>query len=219
MGGTRNTVRNTVHKERSPKSFWFDPRLAIGVGLVIASVIGVFAVVTSSDNSVLVYSASSTLNPGDRVYSKDFDVASVQLGQTSGRYLSQADVPTEGLLVTRSVSAGELVPASAVGSASSIRVASVVVRVSGELSHSIAPGTVIDVWSAAVTDDRQFGPPAVLVGSATVVQIPESKGLIADGRGHVVEILVPRDRIARVLEAVADGDSISLVPVSIPVPR
>lgn len=219
MGGTRNTVRNTGRTQRTPKSFWFDPRLAIGVGLVIASVVGVFAVVTASDSSVLVYSASSTLNPGDRVYPKDLDVASVQLGQSEGWYLSQSDVPADGLLVTRSVSAGELVPASAVGSASSIRVASVVVRVSGELSHSITPGAVIDVWSAAVTDDRHFGPPAVLVGSATVVRVLESKGLIADGRGHVVELLVPRDRIARVLEALADGDSITLVPVSIPVSR
>jgi hypothetical protein len=70
-----------------------------------------------------------------------------------------------------------------------------------------------------VTDDRRFGPPAVLVGSATVVRVLESKGLISDSRGHVVELLVPRDKIARVLEAVAGGDAISLVPVSIPVAR
>ena len=219
MGGTRNTARNTVRNERSPKTFWFDPRLAIGVGLVIASVVGVFAVVAAADRSVLVYSAASTLNPGDRVYVSDLEVSSVQLGNAGERYLGQEDVPSEGLLVTRSVLAGELVPASAVGSAASIRVASVVVRVGGELSHSIAPGTVIDVWSAAATQDRQFGPPSVLVGSATVVRVLESKGFISDGHGQVVELLVPRDRIARVLEAVAGGDAMSLVPVSVPVLR
>lgn len=215
MGDTRDTVR----KERSPKSFWFDPRLAIGVALVVASVAGVFVVVTSADRTVLVYAASSTLNPGDRAYPSDFQVASVRLGQADSRYLAQGDVPSDGVLVTRSVSAGELIPASAVGSASSVRVASVVVSVSGELPHAIAPGAVIDAWSAAVTDNRDFGPPAVLVGSATVVRVLESKGFISDGRGHAVELLVPRDRIARVLEAVADGDAISLVPVSIPVSR
>lgn len=67
MGGTRDTVR----KVRSPKSFWFDPRLAIGVGLVIASVAGVYAVVTAADTSKLVYAASSPLSPGDRIYSRD----------------------------------------------------------------------------------------------------------------------------------------------------
>lgn len=215
MGGTRDTVRG----QRSPKTFWFDPRLAIGVALVVASVAGVVVVVTAADHSVLVYAAATTLNPGDRVYPADLRVTSVQLGQADDQYLSEGDVPSEGMLVTRSVSAGELVPVSAVGAASSLRVASIVVKVSGELSHSIEPGTVTDVWSAEMTDDRRYGPPAVLVGSATVVRVLESTGLINDSRGHVVEILVPRDRIARVLEAVAGGDAISLVPVSIPMAR
>ncbi len=215
MGGTRDPMR----KQRSPKSFWFDPRLAIGVGLVIASVAGVVGVVAAADRSVLVYAASSTFTPGDHVYPSDLRLASVRLGIADDQYLREGDVPAEGVLVTRSVSAGELVPASAVGAASSLRVASVVVRVGGELSRSIESGSVADVWSAAVTDDRSFGPPAVLVGSATVVRVLESKGLINDSRGQVVELLVPRERIARVLEAVADGDAISLVPVSIPVTR
>lgn len=215
MGDRRGTVR----KERSPKTFWFDPRLAIGVGLVIASVVGVVGVVTAMDRSVLVYAAASTLSPGDLVYPADLQVASVRLGQADERYLRQADVPTEGVLVTRTVSEGELVPASAVGSASSIRFASIVVKVDGELSHTIAPGAVTDVWSAAMTDDRHFDPPSVLVASATVVRVLESKGFISGNQGQLVELLVPRDKIARVLEAVAEGHSISLVPVSIPVPR
>jgi hypothetical protein len=59
----------------------------------------------------------------------------------------------------------------------------------------------------------------VLVGSATVVRVLKESGIIADHRGGGVELLVPRDRIARVLEATAGGDAISLVPVSIPVRR
>ena len=212
-------ARTVTGKERLPRRFWFDPRLAIGIGLVVASVVGVFGIVQATDRSVLVYFASNALSPGDRVYEADLEIATVRLGDAGNRYLTQGDVPRDGLLVTRAVSAGELLPASAVGSAASIRVASVVVRVSGQLSRSIAPGTVVDVWSATQTEDRHFGPPAVLVGSATVVRVLESSGLIADQSGGGVELLVPRDRIARVLEAAADGDSISLVPVSIPVRR
>lgn len=213
MGGTRDTVR----KVRSPKSFWFDPRLAIGLGLVVASVAGVYAVLSAADTSKPVYAASSTLSPGDRIYPSDLHLESVQLGQADGRYLSQGDVPSEGVLVTRAVLSGELVPASAVGSAASLRVASIVVRANGELSHSIEPGAVADIWSATLMEDRNFGPPTVLVGSATVVRVLESKGIASDSRGHVVELLIPRDRIARVLEAVAGGDTISLVPVSVAV--
>lgn len=212
-------VRTTPGKERSPRRAWFDPRLAIGLALVIVSVVGVFGIVQATDRSVLVYSTSRALSPGDRVYEGDLVIATVRLGEAGGRYLERGDVPQDGFLVTRAVSAGELLPASAVGSAASIRVASIVVTVSGQLSRSIAPGVVVDVWSATESEDHRFGPPAVLVGSATVVRVLESSGLIADKRGSGVEILVPRDKIARVLEAVADADAISLVPVSIPVRR
>ncbi|MBX3308896.1 MAG: hypothetical protein KF739_00485 [Cryobacterium sp.] len=206
-------------KERSPRRVRFDPRLIIGIGLVVASVVGVYGVVQATDRSVPVYATIGALSPGDRVYVGDLEVATVRLGSAENRYIGKGDVPSEGLLVTRAVSAGELLPASAVGSAASVRVASVVVTASGQLSQSIAPGVVVDVWSAAQAEDRRFGPPAVLVGSATVVRVLESSGLIADHRGGGVEILVPKDRIARVLEAVADGDAISMVPVSIPVRR
>lgn len=215
MVGSREKVR----KERSPRSLWFDPRLAIGIVLVLASVAGVYAVITATDRSVLVLAATSALNPGDRVHRSDLVATSVRLGEAAGRYLEASDVPEEGVLVTRSVSAGELVPASAVGQAASVRVASIVVTVNGQLSKSIIPGAVVDLWSAAVVDDRHFGPPAVLVGSATVVRVVEESGIIADNRGRAVEVLVPRSRIARVLEALDQGDAISLVPVSIPMSR
>ncbi len=208
----------SANKERAPRRFTFDPRLPIGIGLVVISVVGVFGIVQAADTSTSVYSTSAALSPGDRVYVRDLEVATVRLGDVGDHYLGQGDVPPEGLLVTRAVAEGELLPASAVGSAASLRVASIVVAVSGQLSKSIAPGTVVDVWSASQTEDRRFGPPAVLVGSATVVRVLEDDGLIADKNGGV-EILVPRDRIARVLEATADGDVISLVPVSIPVRR
>ena len=210
---------DTISRERAPRKFWVDPRLAIGVGLVVASVAGVYGVVAALDRSVLVYSAASTLNPGDRVYPGDLALSTVRLGNSSGHYLKEGEIPGDGMLLTRSVSAGELVPVSAVGSLASLRVASIVVSISGQLSKSIAPGTVVDVWSSIELDDRRFGPPAVLVGSATVVRVLESGGIVSDTRGRAVELLVPRERIARVLQAVADGDAVSLVPVSIPVTR
>jgi hypothetical protein len=210
--------RDPQGKERTPRSFWFDPRFAIGIGLVIVSVVGVYGIVTATDRTVQVFSSSSALSPGDRIYADDLVSESVRLGDLGGKYLTPEELSPDGLVVTRAVAAGELIPTSALGSAASIRVASVVVTVSGQLSKSIEPGTVVDVWSAAQTDHGVFGPPTVLVGSATVVRTIESSGLIA-GTGSGVEILIPREKVARALEAVANGDAISLVPVSLPVRR
>jgi hypothetical protein len=39
---------------------------------------------------------------------------------------------------------------------------------------------------------------------------------MASGGARAVEVLVPKSKVARVLEAVADSDAISIVPASIP---
>ncbi|TXN28770.1 hypothetical protein [Lacisediminihabitans profunda] len=207
---------NSQPRERTPRSFWFDPRFAIGILLVLGSVAGVFAVVSTADSSVQVYAARSALAPGDRVVVGDLGVKSVRLGDLRAKYLGAGEIPGSGFVVTRSVAAGELVPVSSVGKASGLRVASVVVTVRGELARSIAAVSVVDLWSAPATDSNSFGPPSVLVASATVVRVIEPSGLVADRGGRSVELLVPKSKTARVLEAIANQDAISLVPVGIP---
>ena len=203
--------------EARSRSWWFDPRFAIGLGLVAASVLGVLWLVSVADSSVQVFAARSALSPGDRIDPGDLVVQSVRLDGSEAKYLSIDDVPDAGLVVTRSVSAGELVPASAVGDPAGVRLAPVVVTVKGELARAIAAGASVDLWSAHETENGVFGPPAVLVSKATVVRIVEPEGIIADQGGESVELLVPRAKTARVLEAIANADSISLVPVGIPV--
>ncbi|MDQ1553997.1 MAG: hypothetical protein QOK46_1075, partial [Microbacteriaceae bacterium] len=42
----------TKARERGPRSFWFDPRFAIGIALVLVSVGGVLVIVSTADSSV-----------------------------------------------------------------------------------------------------------------------------------------------------------------------
>jgi hypothetical protein len=94
--------------------------------------------------------------------------------------------------------------------------ASVVVGVNGELARSISEGSIVDLWNAKETDNNLFGPPSVLVDSATVVRVIAKDGVIVDRTVQSVELLVPRTKIAAVLEAIANADALSLVPTSIP---
>ena len=160
--------------------------------------------------------APSAISPGDVVDSGDLELRSVRLGEVGEHYLTSEALPESGIMVNRAVAEGELVPASAVGSADSSRLASVVVGVDGQLPQSVDSGSVVDLWSAAQVDGGGFGPPAVVVSSATVVRIVEDEGIIARGEASGVEVLVPRARVAMVLEALSNGHSISLVPVSVP---
>lgn len=204
-------------KERRPRTFWFDPRFGIGIALVVVSVLGVLGIVASADNSVQVFAARSALSPGETITASDLVAKSVRLGEVDAKYLLASNLPSDGLVVTRTISAGELVPASAVGTASGTRVASVVVAVQGALPRSVIAGAVVDLWSASQTEDRSFGPPTVLAPSATVVRVIAPDGIVAGRDGGAVEVLVQRSRLASVLEAIANEDAVSLVPVSLPV--
>jgi len=202
--------------ERPPRSFWFDPRFGIGIALVVASAVGVFWLVSAADRTVEVWAARSALSPGDTVTRDDLVPRNVRLGDTASLYLAGDGSLDAGLVITRTVAAGELVPTSAVGGSDGALIASVVVAVRGDLPRSVAAGSVVDLWSARQESDREYGPPSVLVSSATVVQVLEDDGLIVDGGSVGVEVLVPRAKIALVLAAIAGDDAVSLVPVSLP---
>ncbi|MET4583467.1 hypothetical protein ABIE21_002993 [Conyzicola nivalis] len=198
------------------RRFWFDPRFAIGLLLIVASVAGVVGIVGAADSSVLVYAAREPLAPGDRVDADDLVGTSVRLAGAERLYLVPDDLPDDGLVVTKAVAEGELVPASAVGSTEGERQTSIVVGVSGELAESVEAGSIVDVWSARESTGGVFEAPVVIVSGATVVRLVDRQGLVVDNDSRSIEVLVPRTDVARVLEAIANDDAIAVVPASLP---
>jgi hypothetical protein len=205
-----------VQPNAPARRFWFDPRFAIGLALIVASIVGVLFIVSAADSSVRVFAAREPLSPGDTVDAGDLVATSVRLEGAERLYLTPEDVTADGLVVTKPVAEGELVPASAVGSRDGERLTSVVLGVDGQLAASVGPGSLVDVWTARSTTGGDFEAPAVVVASATVVRLVEDSGLVVDDRAMSVEVLVPRDRVARVLEAVANDDAVAVVPASLP---
>lgn len=194
--------------------FWFDPRFALGLVLVVASIVGVSVVVAGSDTTIAVYTARVPLAVGDSVDAGDLVETRVSLGVAQTLYLTPARLPADGLVVTRTITAGELVPAAAVGSHAGESVTSIVLELSGRLSAGLEAGSVVDVWSSAPTEDGGFGPPSVLVGRAAIVRILEPTGLIQSDGARAVEVLVPKSKIAVVLQAVANAEAVSLIAVN-----
>jgi len=195
---------------------WFDPRFAVGLVLVLVSVVGITLLVSHAERTRPVYAAPRTLAAGDAVDATDLVLAQVRLGPAERSYLSPGDLPPGGAVLTRTVQEGELLPVAAVADGRLVDTSSVVVKSTGRLPRAVAAGRLVDVWAAREGEGGVFGPPGVLVAAATVVQILEEDGLVGDGSAESVEILVPRDRVARVLESIANGDAVSLVPATPP---
>ncbi|AWB88675.1 hypothetical protein [Homoserinimonas hongtaonis] len=201
---------------RAPRSRWFDVRLAVGVVLIGASIAGVMLIVGSSDNSVTVYSSDRTLSAGDIVSLGDLVETRVRLGESAGHYLRPGDID-DGVVVARTVGKGELVPLSAVGSLEGSSSAAIVVSVAGVLPRSVREGSVVDLWAAEGDRDGESVSPTVVASGVTVVRVSEADGMIAGSQTQSVEVLVSRDRIARILESKAAGASLALIPTTQPI--
>lgn len=204
-----------AQRQARVRGFWIDPRFLVGVALVIVSIAGVYLLVAAIDRTTAVYAARSALVPGERIEAADLVVRNVRLGPSEQEYLAVNDL-LDGAVATRSILAGELVPVSAVGTAEQAEQTIVVVSVPA-LAGSISKGSVVDLWASVPGRDAPGdaqGAPAVLVADATVAGIQKAAGIIADGRVNAVEVLVPRSRVAAVLEAIAADATMSIVPAA-----
>jgi hypothetical protein len=188
-----------------------DPRLLIGLVLVAGSTVGTWALVEAMDDTREVLVAPETLTPGSRVDEATLRVESVRLGALAAGYLAPEDVPEGGLVVTRTVQAGELVPAASVADSESAELAAVVVAAERPLPDEVEPGALVDVWTAAEVERGVHEPPAVLVAGAEVAAVTAPDGMMA-AEGPTVELLIPREKTAAFLEALSAGHAIDLVP-------
>ena len=215
-----------------------DLRLVLGVLLVLGSVAGVVGIVAGADRRVTVYAAAASFTPGERIDRGDLVERAVALDGADGLYLRRGDIPSGGLVVTQPIAKGQLLPTSAVGSMAGVRSTSIVLRLATRVSGAVVAGATVDLWAApkpgAVvgagasatagaggTDEADAAPaaqvPTVLVSGATVSKVLDATGSFAvDSAGSQVEVLVPRSKVARVLQAIADGDALALLPAGIP---
>lgn len=193
---------------------WMDPRLVIGVVLVLASLLGVWLVVQQSSRTEAAWSATRTLLPGETIAAGDVQPVALRLPQAQHRYLEGSADPV-GLVVAATVGEGEVLPLRAVGDASSADRAAVVIDLEGALPRAVRAGALVDVWTAAPTDDG-FAAPAVLVHDAIVAGVVEDEGILATAAVQL-ELLVPRDQIALLLEAASNEHAMSVVPLAQPV--
>ncbi len=213
----------TASAPRPRRRFALDVRLLLGLLLVAGSVVAVMALVGAADARISVYAAAETLAPGDRIDADDLVERTVALDGAEDLYLRVGQIPDDGIVVAQPVAAGQLVPLSAAGSTDGVRATSIVLRLAGPVSTVVETGTLVDVWSvpapggSSLDAEDAAGTPVVLVSGATVVRVLEEDTLIAGGGGgSTVEVLVPRTRVARLLQAIANDDALSVVPAGLP---
>lgn len=192
-----------------------DARLIIGLVLVAASIAAVVGIVTASDEGEDLLAAPRLLTAGDHITVDDLEVRRVSLGVDGHGYLRPGDVPAEGLVVSRTVGTGELVPLAAVGDARGPSATTVVVTLSTAIGATVRPGDSLDLWSAPALDAGRFGAPAVIASETQLVRVIADEGIVSTVQAGQIELLIARRDVARILHALANGDALSAVPSSL----
>lgn len=204
------TTLDTVRPR--PRAFWADARFFLGIVLIAASIAGVWLIVDAARTTAPVYVAARTLVPGEAVSASELRIVDVALGAAAPAYLSP-DALGEGLVATRTIAEGELVPLGAVGAADAARTTNVVVRSTTDVPASVVAGTIVEVWSAPPAEQGRFGTPAILVADATVVSVTRDESMIGGGAASV-ELVIPRADVAATLTAIAAESALSVVPAA-----
>ena len=122
-----------------------DPRLIIGLTLVAASVAAVVGIVAANDDGVDVYAAPRALVAGELVTAADLELRTVGLGAEARYYLDPSTLDESGVIVARTVGAGELVPLAAVGDARGAQSTTVVVALATPLGATVRAGDTLSL--------------------------------------------------------------------------
>ncbi|MBF0687248.1 MAG: hypothetical protein IR158_05690 [Cellulomonas sp.] len=199
---------------------WRDPRLLVGLALIAASVaLGSWAV-TTAQRTVAVYVARDVLVPGVALTPADLVLADVRLADRADGYLRADEPLPEAAVLLRTVGAGELVPAAAVGTAADLDVRAVPVALSGPAPSGLVAGSRVDLWftperrtDALAVDAAADAAPRELAAALTVAELSSPDGAFASGGARTVHVLVPVDDLPTVLAALAGDGTVDVVPV------
>jgi hypothetical protein len=195
---------------------WRDPRLLIGLILLISSVAVGARVVAQADHTQPMYAARTTLPTGTELNTEVLQVVRVRLTGTSARYLDARQQIPSGQVLTRTVGAGELVPLSSIAPADRLLSRPVTIPIDGLPPAGLAPGGLVDVWASAKRREAVGGgyeQPERIAGMVEVYDVnrPDT-GLSADRTGSV-EVLLPAESLSSVLDALANEARVVILPV------
>jgi hypothetical protein len=179
---------------------WFDPRLILGVLLVVGSVAAGSVIISAADRSVRVWALTRDVAASTVLVPDDVRPARVRLFDSAPGYLGTAQSPA-GRAVTRALAAGELLPAAALRTSEPALMVNLPVR--PENAPSVARGQAVDVWAGT----KDCGPRRVLASTAVQEVRTDDAGTVTTGGGLLQVVLRVRAADADRLLAVLGVDS------------
>lgn len=186
-----------------------DPRVLVGIILVIASLLGTWAVVTRVANTVTVWAASKPLASGSTIDQDSLTAVEVRLPDAEDKYVRADQSSPVGMSVTGSVAVGELLPASVLVDPGRLDGRVIALDIPGSLPQTVQVGVFVDVWATDTKDEEAT--PVEVLSRAHVHAVGREEGGFTSTTGTRLEIYVPNDKLQQVLDVVATDHRVSIV--------
>ncbi|HEY8752121.1 MAG TPA: hypothetical protein VIM40_00520 [Arthrobacter sp.] len=190
---------------------WKDPRLLVGVLLVLASVVGVISLVGSADQTTEVYAARDSIAVGEKLTADNVVRAKVRLGETEEHYVTvEAGLP-DGLVAVQRIGKNQLVPRDSLATVDALDRKPVAVTIEEALPPQAVAGTRVDVWVALPDARNGFSEPKLLLPGAEIAQVTVGSTALGSSRNTVLMVLVADEQMPAILGAQANKAKISVV--------
>ncbi|MET3919675.1 hypothetical protein [Arthrobacter sp. UYEF20] len=196
---------------RLKKPSWKDPRLVVGILLVLASMTGVIALVGAADQTTEAYAAREPIAVGEKVTADKLNRVKVRLGDVEPHYLTPEAGLGEGLVAVQRIGKDQLVPRDSTGLLDLLDRKPVAVTIDEILPGQAVAGSRVDVWVALPDTRNGFRQPALLLPGAEIAQITPGTTALRSARSTVVMVLVKDSQMPELLGAQANKAKISVV--------
>ncbi|MGP4031338.1 hypothetical protein [Pseudarthrobacter sp. 1C304] len=196
---------------RLKKPSWKDPKLLVGILLVLASVAGVVSLVGAADQTAEAYTAREPIAVGEKLTVDKLNRVKVRLGDVEQHYLTPATGVAEGLVAAQRIGKDQLVPRGSLGQPDGQGRKPVAVTVEEALPAQAVAGSRVDVWVALPDARNGFSPPSLLLPGAEIAQVTPGSTALGSARSTVVMVLVEDGQMPDLLGAQANKAKISVV--------
>ncbi|MCC3274013.1 hypothetical protein MUK71_11660 [Arthrobacter zhangbolii] len=190
---------------------WRDPRLLLGILLVLGSVTAVVTLVQQADETTDVYAVHRDIAPGAPIRAEDLRPVPVRLGNAGDLYLPAAEGVPENAVAGAVLREGELVARSALTTPDSLDRKPVGLRVEDPLPARTEAGSRVDIWAAAPNGRNGFDEPRQLIEAAEISELSVTESALGANRNTELLILVEDADLPMLLAALSNEAKITVV--------
>lgn len=196
---------------RLKRPSWKDPRLLMGILLVLLGLAGVIALVGAADHTAQVYIAREDISVGQVITEADLSVAKVRLNDVASSYVSVEDGLASGKVALQRIAKNQLLPRASLGQPDALDRKPVAITIEEALPSQAVPGARVDVWVAMPGVESAFDEPELLLPGAEIAQVTSASASLGGSKSTVVLVLVTDEQMPKLLGAQANKAKVSVV--------